>query len=307
MSENSYDIIILGSGPAGLTAAIYSSRANLNTLCIEGLPPGGQLMLTTDVENYPGFSEAITGPNLIKEMRAQAERFGTQYITKNATAVDFSSEPKKVMIGEEEYEAKAIIIATGSETRWLDIPGEKELRSRGVSSCATCDGAFFKDKEILVIGGGDSAMEEATFLTKFASKVTIIHRRDQLRASKIMQQRAFDNPKIEFIWDSAVTEFIGEGKLSGAKLKNLKTEEDSEIACEGAFVAIGHIPATDIFKGKIDLDDKGYALTKEFTQSNVEGVFIAGDVHDHRYMQAVTAAAEGCKAAIDAERWLESK
>jgi thioredoxin reductase (NADPH) len=306
MSEKKdYDVIIIGAGCSGLTAAIYSSRANLDTLVIEGSAPGGQLTLTSEVENYPGFPEGINGPELVKKFRDQAERFGTQYITKNATAVDFSEKTKKVKVGEEEYTCKAVIISTGSETRWLGIPGEKELMSRGVSSCATCDGAFFKNKVIIVIGGGDSAMEEALFLTKFATKVTVIHRRNKLRASKIMQERALNHKKIEFIWNTEVVEFMGEQKLEKAILKNLKTGKESEIDCQGAFVAIGHDPATKIFNGKIELDEKGYAKALKHTETSQTGVFVSGDVEDFRYMQAVTAAGDGCRAAIDAERYIE--
>lgn len=299
-----YDSIIIGSGPAGLTAAIYNGRANMKVLCIEGSTPGGQLMLTTEVENYPGFPEGITGPELMQLFRKQAERFGTEFITKDATAVDFSQENKKVMVGDDSYESKSVIIATGSTAKWLGVKGEKEFQSKGVSACATCDGFFFKDKVVAVIGGGDTAMEESTFLTKFATKVYIIHRRDELKASKIMEDRARANEKIEFIWNTEVKEYLGSEKLEKLKLWNNKTEEESELEVEGAFVAIGHIPATKILEGHIELDKKGYAVRKEHSMSSVPGVFISGDVNDFRYMQAVTAAGMGCEAAIDAERWL---
>lgn len=302
-----YDSIIIGSGPAGLTAAIYNARANMKVLCIEGTTPGGQLMLTTEVENYPGFPEGVTGPEMMQLFRKQAERFGTEFITKNATNVDFSGDVKKVMVGDDVYESKTVTIATGSNAKWLGVPGEKEFQSKGVSACATCDGFFFKGKEVAIIGGGDTAMEEATFLTKFATKVTVIVRKEELKASKIMQDRAKNNEKIEFIWNSEVKEYMGTEKLEKLKLYNNKTEEESEIAVEGCFVAIGHKPATTIFKGHVEMDDIGYVLRKDHSMTSVAGVFTAGDVHDHRYMQAVTAAGMGCAAAIDAERWLESQ
>jgi len=301
-----YDSIIIGSGPAGLTAAIYNTRANMKVLCIEGIVPGGQLMITTEVENYPGFPKGVTGPDLIKLMRDQAERFGTEFLTKDATEVDFSEALKKVMVGDDIYEGKTIIIATGAQAKWLELPNEKELYNKGLSACATCDGFFFKEKEVAVIGGGDTAMEEALFLTKFAPKVTVIHRRDELRASKIMQQRAFDHPKIEFIWDTIVTEYIGKDKLEALKIHNNKTNEDKEFKVQGAFIAIGHIPSTEIFKGHVDMDENGYLVRKENSMSSVAGVFASGDAYDHRYKQAVTAAGYGCEAAIDAERWLEA-
>lgn len=299
-----YDSIIIGSGPAGLTAAIYNARADMKLLCIEGDTPGGQLMITTEVENYPGFPQGITGPDLMKNFRDQAERFGTEFVTKNATGVDFSGKVKKVMVGDEVYESKTVIIATGSQAKWLGVPGEDEFKSKGVSACATCDGFFFKDKEIIVIGGGDTAMEEATFLTKFAKKITVLVRRDELRASKIMQDRALENDKIEFLWNTEVTEFTGSDHLEGVKLHNNKTNEDSEMAIEGAFLAIGHTPATELFKDHIELSEKGYAIRSHHSMTSAPGVFVSGDVFDHRYMQAVTAAGMGCEAAIDAERWL---
>ncbi|MGE3279120.1 MAG: thioredoxin-disulfide reductase [Candidatus Altimarinota bacterium] len=299
-----YDSIIIGSGPAGLTAAIYNARADMKVLCIEGNTPGGQLMLTTEVENFPGFPKGITGPEMMKLFRDQAERFGTEFITKNATKVDFSGAVKKVYVDDQVYETKTVIIATGSKAKWLEVPGEKEFQSKGISACATCDGFFFKGKKVIVIGGGDTAMEEATFLTKFAEKVTVIHRRDELKASKIMQQRAFDNPKIDFIWNTTVEEFTGTTKLEGVKLHNLITDERTEMPIEGAFLGIGHTPATQIFEGHVDMDEKGYIKRTQHSMTSVAGVFVSGDVYDHRYMQAITAAGMGCEAAIDAERWL---
>jgi thioredoxin reductase (NADPH) len=273
---------------------------------IEGVEAGGQLMLTTDVENYPGFVDGIMGPELMERMRKQAARFGTEIVTDNVTSVDFSSAPFAVSTSSETYAARAVIISTGASAKMLGVPGEKELLGHGVSTCATCDGFFFKEQELLMVGGGDSAMEEATFLTKFASKVTIVHRRDSLRASKIMQDRAFANPKIEFVWDSVITEIVGNGKVAGAHLKNLKTGAESELSAGGVFVAIGHTPNTHLFEGKLDLSG-GYLVTEaEGTQTSVPGVFAAGDVVDHRYRQAITAAGMGCMAAMDAERYLES-
>ena len=306
MSEQPRDVVIIGSGPAGLTAAVYTARANLNPLMIEGIEAGGQLMLTTDVENYPGFVDGIMGPDLMERMRKQAARFGTEIMTDNVTSVDFASSPFKVSTSSETYSARAVIISTGASAKMLEVPGEKELLGHGVSTCATCDGFFFKDQELLMVGGGDSAMEEATFLTRFASKVTIVHRRDGLRASKIMQDRAFANPKIEFVWDSVITEIVGDGKVSGARIKNLKTGAESELPAGGVFVAIGHTPNTHLFEGQLDLSG-GYIVTDaEGTQTSVPGVFAAGDVVDFRYRQAITAAGMGCMAAIDAERYLES-
>lgn len=277
----------------------------MKVLCIEGAIPGGQLMITTEVENYPGFPKGVTGPDLVKLMRDQAERFGTKYVTKDVTSVDFSQPIKKVMVGNEAYESKVVIIATGARANWLQVPGEKEFQNKGISACATCDGFFFKNKKIIVVGGGDTAMEEALFLTKFADKVTVVHRRDALRASKIMQDRAFKNPKINFIWDTAVLEFKGSTKLESAVLHNLKTDEKKEKPIEGAFIAVGHSPSTEIFKGHVELDQKGYLVRKENSMTSVPGVFASGDAYDHRYKQAVTAAGYGCEAAIDAERWLE--
>ena len=300
-------VIIIGSGPAGLTAAVYAARANLAPLMIEGIEAGGQLMLTTEVENYPGFIDGIMGPELMERMRKQAQRFGTEIITDNVITVDFSQRPFGVATSSETFKAHAVIISTGATARMLNIPGERELLGHGVSTCATCDGFFFREQEILVVGGGDSAMEEANFLTKFASKVTIVHRRDSLRASKIMQERAFANPKIDFIWDSTLTEVLGNGKVSGARIENLKTGEKTEVAATGVFVAIGHDPQSELFQGQLDLTN-GYIVTNpDDTETSVPGVFAAGDVVDFRYRQAITAAGMGCAAAIDAERYLESQ
>jgi thioredoxin reductase (NADPH) len=301
------NVVIIGSGPAGLTAAVYAARANLNPLLIEGVEAGGQLMLTTDVENYPGFVDGIMGPELMERMRKQAARFGTEVLTDNVTSVDLSAAPFALETSSEKFTADSLIVATGASAKMLGVPGERELLGHGVSTCATCDGFFFKDHELLIVGGGDSAMEEAIFLTKFASKVTIVHRRDSLRASKIMQDRAKANEKIEFIWDSVITEIFGNGKVAGARLKNLKTGAESEVPTGGVFVAIGHTPNTQLFEGQLDLSG-GYIVTEgEGTQTSVPGVFAAGDVVDFRYRQAITAAGMGCMAAIDAERFLEAK
>lgn len=308
------DVIIVGSGPAGLTAAIYTARANLQPLVIEGEisstgdQPGGQLMLTTEVENFPGFEHGIQGPELMTTMRAQAERFGAEMLTAKVTRVDFSSRPFSVFVGDTEYQSKSVIISTGARSLMLNVPAEQRLLGHGLSTCATCDGFFFRGKEIAVVGGGDSAMEEANFLTKFASKVTVIHRRDTLRASKIMQDRALANPKIEFRWNSAVVDLVGESSLEGAVLEDTVTGERSTLNVSGVFVAIGHVPNTDLVKGQVELDDQGYLATVPGRSlTNVEGVFGCGDVQDHIYRQAITAAGSGCMAAIDAERWLESQ
>ncbi len=310
VNENAVEnVVIVGSGPAGLTAAVYTARANLRPLMIEGEEAGGQLMITTDVENYPGFDHGVTGPDLISVMRKQAERFGTRFITRNVDRIDTTVRPFKIYVGKEVHLAKSVIVTTGASAKWLGLPSEKKYMSRGVSACATCDGAFFKNVPVAVIGGGDTAMEEANFLTRFASKVYVIHRRDHFRASKIMADRTLKNPKIEVVWDTGVEEILGNDKqVTGARLKNLKTGATSELALEGFFVAIGHKPNTDLFKGVLTLDENGYIKTKPgSTYTNVEGLFAAGDVQDHVYRQAVTAAGTGCMAAIDCERWLESQ
>ena len=301
-------VTIIGSGPAGLTAAIYAARANLSPLIIEGLQAGGQLTTTTEVENYPGFSHAIMGPELMKEMRGQAERFGTTFLQGDVTSVDLKKRPFKIVIeGEQPVETRTLIITTGASGIPLGLKNESRLTGHGVSTCATCDGYFFKGKDLVVVGGGDSAMEESNFLTKFASKVYVVHRRDKLRASKIMQDRAMKNEKISFVWNSTVEDILGGSVVTGVKLKNHVTGKVSELPCAGVFVAIGHKPNTDLFKGQIDMDAKGYILTKHGTTTNVPGVFAAGDVQDSKYRQAVTAAGSGCMAAIDAERYLESR
>lgn len=304
MSEK---MIIIGSGPAGLTAAIYAARAGLEPLMVEGMERGGQLMITTDVENFPGFPDGIMGPDLMEQIRKQAERFGTRIITSNVTEVDFSQRPFKVAVGKDLYEADSVIISTGASARWLGVPGEKRLTGFGVSACATCDGFFFRDRELVVVGGGDSAMEEALFLTKFASKVTVVHRRDEFRASTIMSDRVLKHPKIEVIWNAEVAEVYGEKVVEGVKLNNTETGEIVDFPTEGVFVAIGHIPNTKIFAEQLDLDDAGYVITQPGrTETSVEGVYAAGDVSDKVYRQAITAAGIGCQAALDAERWLES-
>ena len=312
-------VIIIGSGPAGLTAAIYSARANLSPLVIEGEPsstsaqPGGQLMLTTDVENYPGFPEGIMGPDLMQNFRSQAERFGATFLTEKVTRVDFSHSPFQMWIGdpnveEASYSADAVIVSTGARSVMLDLPNEFELVGHGVSTCATCDGFFFRDQEIAVVGGGDSAMEEATFLSRFASKVTIIHRREELRASKIMQERAFSNPKIDFLWNHEVIGYVGESKLEGITVRDVNSGNEKNIDLSGLFIAIGHKPNTDIFINQLDLLDNGYVATKpDSSLTNISGVFACGDVQDFTYRQAITAAGSGCMAAIDAERWLEEQ
>ncbi len=302
-----YDVIIIGSGPAGYTAAIYASRANLSVLMFQGYQVGGQLMLTSDVENYPGFEEGILGPPMMEKFEVQARRFGTEMIPEDVTAIDFSQRPFRLTTDSGEYLARTIIISTGASAKWLGLPSEQRLQGRGVSACATCDGFFFKGKDVAVVGGGDTAMEEANFLTRYANHVTVIHRRDTLRASKIMQDRAFRNPKISFIWDTDVSEVLGDDAITGLLLRNLKTGEETILPVQGLFLAIGHEPNTGLFKGVIDMDQKGYIVPVEYTMTNIPGVFAAGDVTDHRYRQAVTAAGDGCRAAIDLERWLESQ
>jgi thioredoxin reductase (NADPH) len=302
-----YDIAIIGSGPAGLTAAVYAGRALVKTLVLAGKLPGGQLMLTSNVENFPGFSNGIQGPDLMQEMRKQAERFGTEIIDEDVDSVDFERKPLQLVAGGKTHTAKAVIIATGSSAKWLGLPSEKNLRGRGVSSCATCDGYFFKEKRVVVVGGGDTALEEALFLTKYATEVVAIHRRDKLRASKIMQNRAMTNKKIKFAWNSVVDEILGRDKAEGVKVRNVKTGETSIIPCDGVFVAIGFQPNTSIFEEQIELDEKGYIVSRHGTQTSVEGVFVAGDVHDHRYRQAVTAAGEGCRAAMDTLAYLDEQ
>lgn len=301
-------VIIIGSGPAGLTAAIYTSRALLKPLMFEGEMPGGLLTITTEVENFPGFSEGIMGPELMETMRKQAERFGTRFITQNVTKVDLSKRPYRVWVGEKEYKSQAIIISTGASSKLLGIPSEQTYWAKGVSTCATCDGAFFKNVPVAVIGGGDSAMEEANFLTRFASKVYIVHRRDSFRASKIMADRALKNPKIEVIWNAEVEEILGNGKLvTGIRIKDTVENKTKEIPLEGVFIAIGHQPNSALVKEWIKTDENGYLVTQSHSsKTNVEGVFACGDVQDHVYRQAVTAAGSGCMAAIDCERWLES-
>jgi thioredoxin reductase (NADPH) len=300
------DVIIIGSGPAGYTAALYTARADLRPLVFEGFQFGGALMQTTEVENYPGFPEGIMGPELMDSWRKQAERFGAELVSDDVTRVDLTGDIKKVWVGDDEYQAKAVILATGSAFRPLNVPGENELMGRGVSACATCDGFFFRDQHIAVVGGGDSAMEEATFLTKFASKVTIIHRRDAFRASKIMAERALVNPKIEVAWNSAVTQINGtDGKVSSVDLIDTATGETSELPVTGLFIAIGHDPRSELFKGQVELDESGYVrVAAPSTRTNLTGVFAAGDLVDHTYQQAVTAAGTGCAAALDAERYL---
>jgi len=302
-------VIILGSGPAGLTAAIYAARAGWEPLLVEGPEPGGQLTITTDVENYPGFAEPVQGPQLMQTMRQQAERFGTRFIRSYAKSVDLSRRPFKVELEEETLECLALIIATGASARWLGLESERKLRGKGVSACATCDAFFFRGKKVVVVGGGDSAIEEAIFLTKFAEKVYVVHRRDQLRASKIMQKRAFENPKIDFIWNSVVEDILDveQGRVTAVKLRNVKTNELSEMPIDGVFLAIGHKPNTEFLAGQLELDEKGFIICKDCSsRTSVEGVFAAGDVMDPLYKQAVTAAGTGCRAAIDCDHYLQA-
>ncbi len=302
-----HNVVIIGSGPAGLTAAIYAARANLSPLLIEGWQSGGQLTTTTEVENFPGFAKGIMGPELMKEMRAQAERFGTLFQTGDVTSVDFQKRPFRIVVdGEQTVEAKALIIATGASPVTLGLPNEGRLWGHGVSSCATCDGFFFKGKELVVVGGGDSAMEEATFLTKFATKVSIVHRRDKLRASKIMQDRAMKNERIAFVWNTVVEDVLGSNVVTGVRLRNIVTGKVWDLSCAGLFLAIGHRPNTTLFSGQLEMDATGYLITRQGTATSVPGVFAAGDVQDAHYRQAVTAAGSGCMAAMDAEHYLET-
>jgi thioredoxin reductase (NADPH) len=301
------DVIIIGSGPAGYTAALYAARANLAPLVLKGLEAGGQLMLTTEVENYPGFGDGILGPELMEQMEKQASRFGAEILPVHVTRVDLSGAPFGVWAGDQEWRARSVIVATGASAKWLDVPGEEKLRGRGVSACATCDGFFFRDRELVVVGGGDTAMEEATFLTKFASKVTIIHRRHEFRASPIMAQRALDNPKIDVVWDSVVEEILGDDAVTGVRLRNVKTDEVGDFATDGVFMGIGHTPNTSLFEDQLELVDGYVKVAEPRTSTSVPGVFAAGDVTDTIYRQAVTAAGQGCKAAIDAERMLEAQ
>jgi thioredoxin reductase (NADPH) len=314
----SRQVVVVGSGPAGLTAAIYAARAQLSPLVIEGEPsstsdqPGGQLMLTTEVENFPGFVNGIMGPELMQTFRGQAARFGAEYLTAKVSRVDLSSRPFGLWVGEPDaaeptYAADALIVATGAKSLMLDLPGEERLLGYGVSTCATCDGFFFRERDIAVVGGGDSALEEALFLTRFADSVTIVHRRGELRASKVMQQRAFAHPKINFRWNTTVIDVLGDTKVTGVRLRDTVSEEESELQLAGLFVAIGHQPNTSLFKGQLDMEDTGYLRTTDGTRTNVDGVFACGDVQDHRYRQAITAAGSGCMAAMDAERWLEDQ
>ena len=308
--KSHYRVIILGSGAAGLTAAIYAARANLQPLVVEGSQPGGQLTITTDVENYPGFPKGIMGPELMEEFKKQAVRFGAETLFGEVTSADLTARPFRLLISKETYSCDALIIATGATAKLLGLESEKKLMGYGVSACATCDGFFFKDKDLIVVGGGDTAMEEATFLTKFAKKVNVVHRRDQLRASKIMQERAERNPKISFIWDSTLEEIYGDpkgGGVKGVKLKNLKSGVTRDFDIDGVFIAIGHEPNSKLFVGQLDLDPNGYIKTHDGTKTNVAGVFACGDVQDHVYRQAITAAGTGCMAAIDAERFLENQ
>lgn len=312
MTEQTQDLVIIGAGPAGLTAAIYAARGLLNPTVIEGdlgpggEQPGGQLMLTTEVENFPGFPEGILGPELIDLFRKQAERFGARFVEGRAVLGGLENSHRILSVGDESFAARAVILATGASARMLGVPGESELLGMGVSTCATCDGAFFRDRPIAIVGGGDSAMEEALFLTRFASSVKVIHRRDELRASKIMQKRAFAEEKIEFVWNSEVVEVLGENALEGVRVRNTETGDESILELSGLFIAIGHVPNTDFVKGVVDLDENGYIVTHERTRTSVEGIFAAGDALDHVYRQAITASGQGCMAAIDASRWLES-
>jgi thioredoxin reductase (NADPH) len=302
------NVAILGGGPAGLTAAVYAARANLAPVVVEGSEAGGQLMLTTLVENYPGFEEGVMGPALMQTMRKQAERVGAEFVSEDVVAVDLARRPFEITTtGAQRIEARAVIVATGASAKMLGLPGEQRLIGRGVSTCATCDGFFFRNRDVIVAGGGDSAMEEALYLGNLAKSVTVVHRRDALRASKIMQQRAFAHPKISFLWDTVIEDIFGNGMVTGVRLKNRKTAEGRDYPIDGVFVAIGHVPNTAMFRGQLELNDQGYIKLRERSFTNIEGVFAAGDVHDHMYRQAVTAAGFGCMAAIDAERWLQGQ
>ena len=307
MNETTRELIIIGGGPAGYTAALYAARANLDPLVIEGFQWGGQLMITSDVENYPGYPEGVLGPEMMKDFRRQAERFGAEFISDDVTRVDFSERPFRVYVGDDEYRAEAVIVATGANARQLGLESERTLQGRGVSYCAVCDAAFFREKDLVVVGGGDSAMEEATFLTKFADKVTIVHRRDEFRASQIMLDRARANDKIEWITNAVVDEVLGDNMVTGVQIRGVNTDELSELPADGLFVAIGHDPNTQLFVGQLDMDEQGYLLVHDGTATNVEGVFAAGDVVDHTYRQAITAAGMGSMAALDAERWLTAR
>ena len=299
-------VIIIGSGPAGLTAGLYTARADLKPLLLEGYQAGGQLMLTTEVENFPGYPEGRMGPDLIADIRQQAKRFGARLITKDVTRVNLSKRPFQIEVGKESYETESVILSTGASARLLGLENEKRLMGKGVTTCATCDGAFFRGMEVAIVGGGDSALEEAIFLTRFVKKVSVIHRRDQLRASKIMQERAKKNEKISFVWNSIIEDVLGDKEVTGIRLKNVKTGHVQNFSCSGLFVAIGHTPNTTLFKGQIDLDKNGYILTHEGSSTNIPGVFACGDVQDHTYRQAITAAGSGCMAALDCERYLQS-
>jgi thioredoxin reductase (NADPH) len=302
-----YGVIIIGSGPAGYTSAIYAARSNLSVLMFQGYQLGGQLMQTSEVENYPGFEEGILGPEMMDKFEQQARRFGAELMPEDVTSIDFSKRPFTVWTDSGEYQSEAIIIATGASAKWLGLPNEKRLQGRGVTACATCDGFFFKNKDVVVIGGGDTAMEEALFLTRYVNHVTLMHRRDTFRASKIMQERVRKNPKIAVLMESEVIDVLGDNAVTGVRIRNTRTDEEMDLGVQGVFLAIGHQPNTDLFKGIINMDAVGYIVPVEYTMTNIPGVFAAGDVTDHRYRQAVTAAGDGCRAAVDLERWLESQ